>query len=190
MSFGRGYGQGPGEFLRMTKIATDENDNLYVSDIQQRRITVFDSNAAVVNTVRVKMMPFQPLVGPSGAIYTVGYPPSYKGPLIHEYDNRGSLVRSFCKRNGIHNLALRSGDMGNLAIDAHGNILYTIVYPYEIRKYSPEGHRLMTISRTPSFYKPPVNVKIESFSVPAVELPSGSNGLVAFAEQSTVPCVL
>ncbi len=178
LSIGKGNGLGPGEFVRMTKISIDAEDNLYVSDLQQRRITVFNPNGAVVNTIKVKMMPFQSVVGANGAIFTTGFPPSFSGPLIHKYDQSGSLVGSFCRRDGIHELTFRSGDAGRLAMDRDGNILYTIVYPYEIRKFSPDGELLGVIKRTPSFYDPPTSEHLEMFRTPVVKMRSGSKGLV------------
>ena len=91
------------------------------------------------------MMPYKLVIDKEGAFYVIGRPSSFEGPLIHKYDASGQFVLAFCDREGVHDLA--SGNMGRIAIDSDQNIYYASPYPYEIRKFSPDGKLLDTIER-------------------------------------------
>ena len=154
-SFGNGHGMKDGQFLRPKRIAFDSNGNLYALDFELRKITVFDSIGENVRKIKVPMMPSHIAIDRDDNIYVIGDPRTYKGPLIHKYHKDGLFLASFCSRNGVHKLALRSGNHGWITTDKTGNVYYTLSYPYEIRKFSPDGKLLRRITRpTPSFKAP------------------------------------
>jgi len=51
-SFGR-RGQGPGEFLNVSRVQFDENERPYVVDILQRRITYFDKDGRILKERKI-----------------------------------------------------------------------------------------------------------------------------------------
>lgn len=154
-SFGSGQGMKDGQFLRPKRIAFDSKGNLYALDFELRQITVFDSIGENVRKIKVPMMPSHFAIAGDDYIYVTGDPRTYKGPLIHKYHKDGSFLASFCSRNGVHKLALRSGNHGWITTDKTGNVYFTLSYPYEIRKFSPDGELLRRITRpTPSFKAP------------------------------------
>ena len=180
-SFGSGYGRGPGQFMRLMQINVDAAGNVYATGYHLRRLVVFDSTGTTINTIQMPMKPGQLVIGKDGFLYVIGNPMSYTGPLIHKYRPDGSFVKAFCERDGIPDLALKSGNFGWLASDKVGDIYYTAPYPYEIRKFSSEGELLARFTRhVPFFAAPFVRTKgeerkvwIESGTMDLLSLPDG-----------------
>ena len=146
-SFGVGNGVEPGEFMDIRGIAMDDDNNLFVADLRMNRITIFQEDGTLLRTVKMSMMPYRLVIDKEGAFYVIGMPLSFEGPLIHKYDASGQFVMAFCDREGIHDMTLRSGNMGRIAIDSDQNIYYALPHPYEIRKFSSDGKLLDTIKR-------------------------------------------
>ena len=146
-SFGIGNGMEPGEFMDLRGIAVDKDNNLFVADFDMQRITIFQEDGTLLRTIETSMMPYKLIIDKEGAFYVIGLPSSFEGPLIHKYDASGQFILAFCNRESIPDLALKSGNMGRIAIDNDQNIYYALPYPYEIRKFSPDGKLLDTIER-------------------------------------------
>ncbi len=144
-SFGNGNGMELGEFMDLRGIAVDKDNNLFVADFDMQRITIFQEDGTLLRTIETSMMPYKLVIDKEGAFYVIGRPSSFEGPLIHKYDASGQFVLAFCDREGVHDL--ESGNMGRIAIDRDQNIYYALPYPYEIRKFSPNGKLLATIER-------------------------------------------
>ncbi len=184
-SFGMGNGREPGQFMRLMHIDVDKSKDVYATDYALRRITVFDSIGIVKNTIRVRMKPAQIIVGQKGSIYIIGNPMSYTGPLIHMLNLHGTFVKSFCKRDGIPDLALKSGNFGWLATDNDGNIYYTLTYPIEIRKFTEDGDLLARFTRPVPFLSPPIVVRAKG-GMKKVWMGSGSMNLFALPDGKLV----
>ncbi|MXZ01163.1 6-bladed beta-propeller [Candidatus Poribacteria bacterium] len=174
-SFGNGNGRGPGEFMSLRGIAVDSKQRLLALDFNQRNITIFDSSGEVVSTIKCKMKPLFMVVGSDDAIYVVGSARSHKRPLIHKFRSDGSFETAFCERKGIHEDSFKAGNAGYLSKDNQGNIYFAIPYPYEIRKFSPDGDLLQTFSRRVSFFQPPFEMEWHGQSL--IVQPTGSKGL-------------
>ena len=171
-TFGSGHGLGNGQFLRPKRIAFDSKGNVYALDFERRNVTVFDSMGSVVDVFSVPMMPSHIVIDRDDHLYILGDPRSYRGPLIHKYKTNGTFLMSFCDRKGIHELALKSGNFGYITKDRFGNLYYSLPYPYEIRKFTPEGKLTARFSRpTPEFKEP---FLIRQIHVDKVRMPSGT----------------
>ena len=118
------------------------------------------------------------VIDKEGAFYVIGMPLSFKGPLIHKYDSSGQFVLAFCDREGVHDLALQSGNMGRIAIDSDQNIYYALPYPYEIRKFSSAGKLLATIERPDAGIAPPM----EDETFPVISMGCASKGLAVLPD--------
>ena len=177
-SFGNGNGIKPGEFMDLRGIAMDEDNNLFVADLRMKRITVFQEDGTLLKTIETSMMPYSLIIDKEGAFYVIGMPLSFKGPLIHKYDVSGQFVLAFCDREGVHDLALQSGNMGRIAIDNDQHIYYALPYPYEIRKFSSDGKLLTTIERPNADLGPPV----EDETSPGISMGCASKGLAVLPD--------
>ena len=177
-SFGTGNGIEPGEFMDLRGIAVDEGNNLFVADFRMRRITVFQEDGTLLRTMETSMMPYRLIIDKEGAFYVIGMPLSFEGPLIHKYDASGQFVMAFCDREGVHDLALQSGNMGRIAIDSDQHIYYALPYPYEIRKFSSDGKLLDTIERPDAELGPP----IEDETSPGISMGCASKGLAVLPD--------
>lgn len=172
-SFGLGNGMEPGEFMDLRGIAVDKDNNLFVADFDMQRITIFQEDGTLLRTIEISMMPYKLIIDKEGAFYVIGLPASFKGPLIHKYDASGQFVLAFCDRESVPDWALKSGNMGRIAIDNDQNIYYALPYPYEIRKFSPDGKLLDTIKRLDTVLGPPPIKKTSS----SISMGCASRGL-------------
>lgn len=158
--FGFGEGRGPGEFIAPHALDIDRLGNIYVVDKILRNITVFDSLNNVIYTQKLKFMPAQILVSASKIVYSSGFLHSYDGDIIYKYNfNNPSnyFVKSFCKRlTSSNSLTIEmSGNSGRLFKDNNNNVYFSFSYPYEIRKYNPDGVIVKTYKESPSFFSDP-----------------------------------
>ena len=177
-SFGSGNGVEPGEFMDLRDIAVDKDNNLFVADFELKRITIFQEDGTLLRTIKTSMMPYSLVIDKEGAFYVIGMPLSFKGPLIQKYDASGQFVIAFCDRESVHDLALRSGNMGRIAIDSDQNIYYALPYPYEIRKFSSDGKLLATIKRPDAR----IGAPIEGETSPAINMGCASKGLAVLPD--------
>ena len=177
-SFGFGNGIEPGEFMDLRDIAVDRDNNLFVVDFEMKRITIFQEDGTLLKIIETSMMPYSLVVDKEGAFYIIGMPLSFKGPLIHKYDASGQFVMAFCDRESVHDLALRSGNMGRIAIDRDQNIYYALPYPYEIRKFSSDGELLATIERPDARIEAPMEDKTSS----VINMGCASKGLAVLPD--------
>ena len=178
-SFGFGNGMEPGEFMDLRGIAVDKDDNLFVTDFKMKRITVFQEDGTLLKTIETSMMPYRLVIDEEGAFYVIGMPLSFEGPLIHKYDASDQFVLAFCDREGVHDLALKSGNMGRIAIDSDQNIYYALPYPYEIRKFSSDGELLATIERPDARIEDPIE---DETSPATINMGCASKGLAVLPD--------
>lgn len=154
-SFGKGKGEAPGEFIRPKTIAIDSQKQLYVTDVRQLRITVFDSIGAVVATIPTSSMPYHIVVGQEGEIFITSFL-NFKQDRVAKYSLfLKRQVLSFCKPRKECQWVAEAGDGENLAIDQQGNVYVGFYYPYDIRIFSVNGKLLNRFARQAKFFKPP-----------------------------------
>ncbi len=154
-SFGKGKGEGPGEFLRPKRIAVDSLKRLYVTDMRQFRITVFDSTGEIIATIPTLTMPYQIGVGQEGQIYITSFL-NFEEQRVSKYSliSKRRLL-TFCKPRKECRWIAEAGDGENIAIDYKGNVYVGFYYPYDIRVFSAKGALLNRFARQAKFFKPP-----------------------------------
>jgi len=59
LEFGRGKGQGPGEFINPTDIKVDDEFNLWVSDVGNVKVVVFDKGGELYKEFKLSAIPFR-----------------------------------------------------------------------------------------------------------------------------------
>ena len=159
--FGFGEGNGPGEFLAPRSIDVDKDLNLYVVDINQRRITVFNKSCDVIRTITTKMAPIDVAALNLNEVFITGIPSTYEGDPINKFNladkNRAVVKLTFGKRYKdekqfeIENC----GNGGTLFKNEYEEIFLSLFYPYRIYQYSKNGKLLHEFSREVDFYKSP-----------------------------------
>lgn len=155
LTFGQGKGQGPAQFLTPMQITFDDKKNLYVTDMDLFRITIFDSKGQLLKTIKTETIPYDIVVGKNGSIYISSLLDMGKYRIhIYSFDT-GQLVSSFCDNRDDTELEVKSGNTGCLEMDKEGNIYYSFCYPYEIRKFSPDGKLLIRFNRKADFFELP-----------------------------------
>lgn len=181
--FGLGEGRGPGEFANPISVAVDSSDNVYVVDMGNNNVNVFSPDNEVINQFSIGFMPARIIVDRDKSIYLNGFPMFYAGELIYKYEldenNRYQITNTFGKRPEAvdENLIERAGNVDVLGLDADGNVYHSLWYPYEIRKYTPDGELLYSYNREVSFFNDP---ELDSRGI--VRFTSGSWGLIPLHE--------
>lgn len=148
-------GDGPGEVRSPKFIAVDSSGTLFVADRVHRRVNVVDQSGHFVGSFPLELYPADGCVGPDGCLYVIGFPFSYRGPLVKVYAPDGSLVRSFCERPAETEAARMSGNSGRIATDQKGYIYHSFHYPYEIRRYATSGELVASFGRKVGWFRPP-----------------------------------
>lgn len=173
-------GNGPAEFTWPMKVALDKEDNLYITN-HHGRIIVLDKNGKLIKQIRAKgTLAFMVVDSDKNIYLTKGSGTNI--PRIFKYNPQGELVNSFCKINNDKLLEFlgKVGDWECLSVDHENNIYYSAIYPYEIRKFSPEGNLLKCFSREAGFKEPYIKIlhgfkltKAASASIGITVLPDG-----------------
>lgn len=189
-SFSR-QGEGPGELLDPRAMAFDSADTLYVAD--QHRITVFDPSGehirsfsinlpgAIIRSVRIDANP-----GVLISAFEI-----FSRKILHRLGPQGGVMASFCDSYAVgSNIDVRVETTfagGPMDVAPNGDICYSQMSPYEIRRFSPEGHLLMSIYRENDFITEPIAEKAGEGMM--MRFPTGSYGLVTMPDGRLVNCV-
>lgn len=161
-------GKGPGEFLLPLAIELNSKDELFVLDLNTRRISVFDKSGIFIDSyVLTHLDGFAPLdikFGPENdSIYLSGIKFSgvpnrnkIKGLYIHHYDNQFNFRKSFYPVSPLlSELNLYSESGVTFDIDEFGNLYIAEPIAYKVSKYSSAGDLISTFGRSARFYIPP-----------------------------------
>ncbi len=161
-SIGR-EGEGPGEFVRPTALGVDDHDLIYVASGDGRVVT-FSPEGDPRDAFRLGL---QGLVSwiriAPGGVYISAFDPAAE-LMVHRYDEKHAYQSSFSDAWSVVK-PMKPDEKsfscwGAIDIDAGGNVLYTQMVPYEIRKFSPDGQLLLTIRRKHDFLTPPAIERI------------------------------
>lgn len=161
-SFGIGEGRAPGEFLEPRGIDVDTNCNVYVVDMKQRRITIFDSNSNIINTVNTNMQPTFVQAFSQNSFYLVGFLDTYTDSIIYKYNfenNNSYSIKKICSRvNNDNQFEIENSGFSPRILKVLGNKNYLLesdYYPYSIKCYNLEDEKLYELNRDVTFFKPP-----------------------------------
>ena len=149
LSFGR-KGEGPGEFARPGAIAIDANDNVYVAG-SGSRVSVFGPDGTHIEDFR-REIAYSYVQGigfdRDGNFLVCSFDlPTRK--VLHKFDADHKCQLSFCDSYAAgtdvppDEETFQAG--GAFAVASDGAIYFTQRYPYEIRRFAPDGTLLSLI---------------------------------------------
>ena len=168
--FGRG-GEGSGEFVWLTSVALDADENVYAADEWLNRITVFDSEGKLLKTwgepphdvERLNWDPAEPASAQKISLRDEA--PSYQegklnGPSGLAFDLEGNLlvvnsldsrIQKFTKDGEyISSFGVKGDGPGELdmpwgiTVDNNGDIYIADWNNHRVQKFSPDGEHLLT----------------------------------------------
>ena len=168
--FGRG-GEGSGEFVWLTSVALDADENVYAADEWLNRITVFDSEGKLLKTwgepphdvERLNWDPAEPASAQKISLRDEA--PSYQegklnGPSGLAFDLEGNLllansldsrIQKFTKDGEyISSFGVKGDGPGELdmpwgiTVDNNGDIYVADWNNHRVQKFSPDGEHLLT----------------------------------------------
>lgn len=155
--FGKGRGQGPGEFINPTDYGIKNNGEVWICDPVIGYITVFDIKGIPIETYRTNNPPMRLGLFSSNGFLVVPLffvVPSFFMELSFEkYDARGKLMSIFnlpipWKKKSRSHLIMD----GRLSVDDEDNIYYAFIRVGLLASFSQEGnlrYLVETIDRTP-----------------------------------------
>ena len=144
------YGSGDGQFVWPTALAFDSDDNLYLSDEHNHRITVFDRPGSFLSKWGVHGSAAGELNGPSGICFDAD-------DNLYVADHVNNRVQKF-NRGG--EFLLKWGEVGTgegqfnlpwgVTVDSVGDVYVADWRNDRIQRFAPDGAFLGTIGRTGS----------------------------------------
>ena len=141
--FGRG-GEEEGQFVWLTSIALDREENVYAADEWLHRVTVFDGEGELLRTWGERGEGEGQLNGPSGMAFDADdnlWIVNSLSSRIQKFDKDGKYIGGFGRKgNAEGELDLPWG----IAIDNDGNILVADWNNHRVQKFSPGGDHLLT----------------------------------------------
>lgn len=162
-----GKGQGPAEFITPVSIEIDNDDNIHVLDVGQKRIEVIKPDGKELKrypvpnrgTYWIRLTKNNEYVGGFRILNLRGASglsmladDIFFQPVLHIFDNRGSIKKEFVNRKSFNNTILRTtGNDLFFSVDTNNNIYVAFKHQNRIEKYSPDGKLLMKISREKNF---------------------------------------
>ncbi len=168
--YGRG-GEGAGEFVWLTSVVLDEDENIYAADEWLNRITVFDKDGNLLMTwgetphdvERINWNPAEPASPQKISLRdeSLGYGEGkLNGPSGMAFDLEGNLlvvnsldsrIQKFTKDGkfisyfGVKGSAPGELDMPwGITVDNNGDIYIADWNNHRVQKFSPEGEHLLT----------------------------------------------
>ncbi|MGC8897489.1 MAG: 6-bladed beta-propeller [Bacteroidota bacterium] len=165
------FGRGPGEYVRIASLATNDRNELLCLDNSLNMVSRFDSAGRYVNSCQVKYG-FVLKTAEDRGFYVYNYltPPESKRNVVFKYDSSGNLVKSFGSpwpKVIIDRVPIGGGGMARF----DNEIFIIQASEFKVRKYSSEGRFIKEFGRDSPVYKPlqpPVSFsdreKLESFT--------------------------
>lgn len=156
-----GPGNGPGLFLRPWSLTCDAEDNLYVLDVAQSRVTIFDRSGNFQSSFIFSPAGFSGIsiaVSRSGDIYLGGWksPLSLSSTMIHKFDRDGNHLSSFFTIDEQVN-RLNLGVVAGIAfaLDSDDNLYAVQQVNPMFSKFTHRDDYLGQFGRKPPFYQAP-----------------------------------
>lgn len=152
--FGKGRGQGPGEFLNITDFDIRDNGEIWVCDPILGYITIFDIDGIPIKTYRTKEPPYRIGLQKTGLFVVI--PSFFLDSLpFSVYDQKGEIGLTFnlqppWKEKFPSSLFLKMD--GWLSVDVNNCIYYAFTRVGMVACFSPRGnlrYLIETIDRTP-----------------------------------------
>lgn len=155
-----GEGRGPCELLNPKSISIDSRNQIYIADLNRKKIIIVDSSYQCSGSIDIDKLPSRILSLDNGQLLVYNFPFSTKDSLIsyfrlnadkNEYIYKSSILEKIWDTRAID----FSGNTGRMIQDNSGNIFCSYFYPYEIRKYSNQLKLLKKYSREPKYFDSP-----------------------------------
>lgn len=150
-------GQGPGELLGPRIIEWGPNQKLYIFQINNRRISVFDTSGIFLSSFNFRMaevsdMAVDPYSGDVFLSELYGFVKNDR-KFVQKYNQNGTYIKSFCD-------PFIMGETSNgkqcapilLDIQTNGNLLCCALYPYEMKLFSSDGKLIKVISKATDIF--------------------------------------
>tara|TARA_R110002049_G_scaffold262311_1_gene438398 strand:- start:528 stop:1553 length:1026 start_codon:yes stop_codon:yes gene_type:complete len=145
--FLKGFGRGPNEVTRPNSIYVDREDFIYVTDRDERKFIVLNSNGEFYTEHKVKMMPSKITAIDSTTIFVTGFRFSFKDSnIVRVYKNiEGELIHtnSLGQRNSLNNQMIidMSGYSDFINVQG-GNLIVNRFYPYQFEIFDNTMKRI------------------------------------------------
>ncbi len=134
--YGQVRGQGPGEFASLTDAALGPNGEVWAADATNGRITIFNPDGEIRQTLRMPLPPYRLSVGHQGDGFFVMNTPGSE--LFARFDAAGDRLATFgtfLENQGVNAMALD----GLIEPDGDGGFIYGARYAGLLAGYDSSG---------------------------------------------------
>jgi len=182
-------GQGPGELAMPMDMKFDNNGNLNILELGNRRISVFSPNGKYLSSIKIvtKIGSAKFIIDTFNNIYISSWDEE-SDKIIHKYSSEGRLLCSFgdpvnfLKPLRENDRIIKKHISGGPICWNKGFVYYSRYNPYEIQKFSEDGDLKMQIFRQNNFM-PPAKVKLEGNNSVSFRLPVASIFLTSWKDR-------
>jgi hypothetical protein len=158
-SYGKGIGQGPGEFIQAAQIGVDFLGNVYIGDKSTRKISVFDAKGVFKTAFLLnKVAPTSCLLLDRMMRLFVGVDQRYissggweKG-IYQIYASNGDFIDNLGSPMDKKDASISIGGNSICFDERNGNIVISYALPYKVEIYSRELKMLHIFGRKCSYF--------------------------------------
>jgi DNA-binding beta-propeller fold protein YncE len=134
--YGTGRGEGPGGFLFPSDFAVSPGGEIWVTDLNNGRITIFDEVGTVKRTIKMRNLPARIEILPDESFIVMVF--GSAGHAFEKYGPDGERRKTFgrlLENQPRHNMALE----GWIDRDAESSMIYTPLHAGFLGKFSSHG---------------------------------------------------
>lgn len=151
-------GQGPGEFGGLARLFVDENDNIWLSDVANSRVILFDSDGNYKQMITFNERPFN-LVMLRDSTFVIA---TLKiSQFLVRYNYQGHKIDGF----GSHLTVSHLINQGRFIVDDNNRLFYSYDYLSPILVYQPDGKLLFKIDGPIKIPPPEKALKDENYQL-------------------------
>lgn len=161
-NYGYGKGQGPGQFQFPTNLCIDSHGNVFISDANQRRISIFDPSNKFIKSFNTEKntKPLNDMIAYKDSLLFIGvslfnFSGLWKDGIFQMYSlPSGKYVGSIGGSDWFKKNWKILGGANTICINkANDNIIVSHTLPYQIEVFSKDGSLLRRFGRKTSFFE-------------------------------------
>ncbi len=160
--YGKGEGDGPGEFRFPRGMDIDRKGNVYITDMKKNTIIIYDKNGKLLTEYKLNYSPTFIVALSMSEVYVTHFYNTLNNKMIYKYDltqkKDDMCIKEFGDPINVSqdnkNILMRSG-MGPILFKDNEYIYLSEFIPHIIRKYDNEGNLIKEYKKELSFIKYP-----------------------------------
>lgn len=143
-------GRGPGEYTRVNGLCVDNNENIYIEDLEKDEILKYDNNFKFIKSIKLKSFnPYSGMAIIDNSIYLINAF-TQGSKFIEQYDLDGKFIKSFNEPDDLGLKYNRGINRGYIS-QYENKLIYTRANYNEINIYDPKNNKTEVIKIKTNF---------------------------------------